>query len=71
MIEHHIIADDGRFAYYYTCTMVDKEAFPDLRTWMNFNAARNETSELRDKARQERNMRLVEGMSDAVVKDGP
>ena len=51
--------------------MVDKEAFPDLRAWMNFNAARNETSELRDKAWQKRNMRLVEGMSDAVVKDGP
>src|SRR5713226_1214675 len=51
--------------------MVNEEAFVERRTGVNFNTTCHETGKLRDKAREEGDVRFVERVSDTVVKDGP
>ena len=51
--------------------MINEEAFANLSTRMNFDAACHKTSKLRDPTWNEWNMRIVEGMSHTMIEDGP
>src|SRR5437763_16887350 len=69
VIEHDVIADLRSFTHHYARAMIDEKALADLRTRVNFDAPRYKTRELRDQARYKRDMRLVERVSDAMIKN--
>ena len=51
--------------------MVNKEALPDLRTRVNFDASRYKTGELRDQAWQKRYVSCIKGVGNTMVENGP
>jgi len=71
VIQHYVVANLGGLSNHDTCAVVDKKAFPNLRSRMNLDATCNKSGKLRDQTRQKRDMSLVKSMGDAMVDDRP
>src|SRR2546421_12897508 len=71
VMEHDVIADVRSFTHHYARAMIDEKALADLRTRVNFDALRYKTRELRDQALYKRDMRIVQSVRDAMVKNSP
>src|SRR5215470_14486216 len=66
VIQHHVGADLGRLADHHAGAMVDEEALADAGARMDLNSGRRQSTDLRDKTWDDRDMPAIESMREAV-----
>ena len=65
----YAVPDDTGFAYYGSCSVVDREIVSDLSSWMDVDTCLG-MSHFGDHTGDERDMELIELVCDTVVADG-
>ena len=66
LIQTHVVADDGSLANYHTRTMIDREIFADLCSWVDIDSSLR-VSQLRDDSWDHRHLQLVKLVGHAIV----